>query len=174
MYEVNQFGGYTTVLALVFMLLVFLYTPLAIERFGYLVVTFFVAFGVVLSHQLAAFLAIFIMPPILIFMLIKSKGAYLKVVMALILGGGIAFFLYYFQAMIGYLDLVIEYVFFAVKAYAYQIPAVSFYSFTVNFGFIFFLALSGIFVSYLCVKKAKEADFFCNLDAWFLCSAFLC
>ena len=97
-YEVNQFGGYTTVLALAFMFLVFLYTPLAIERFGYLVVTFFVAFGVVLSHQLAAFLAVFIMPPILIFMLIKSKGAYLKVVMALILGGGIAFFLYYFPS----------------------------------------------------------------------------
>ncbi len=162
-YEVNQFGGYTTALALAFMLLVFLYTPLAIERFGYLVVTFFAAFGVVLSHQLAAFLVIFIMPPILIFMLIKSKGAYLKVVMALILGGGIAFFLYYFQAMIGYLGLVIEYVFFAIKAYAYQIPAVSFNSFMVNFGFIFFLALSGIFVSYYILKKQKKLIFFVTL-----------
>ncbi len=172
MYEVNQFGGYTTVLALVFMLLVFLYTPLAIERFGYLVVTFFVAFGVVLSHQLAAFLAIFIMPPILIFMLIKSKGAYLKVVMALILGGGIAFFLYYFQAMIGYLDIVIEYVFFAVKAYAYQIPAVSFYSFMVNFGFVFFLALTGIFVSYYLLKKQKKLIFFVTLMLGFFVPLF--
>jgi hypothetical protein len=163
MYEVNQFGGYTTVLALAFMLLVFLYTPLAIDRLGYLVVTFFAAFGVVLSHQLAAFLAIFIMPPMLIFMLIKSKGAYLKVVLALILGGGIAFFLYYFQAMIGYLGIVIEYVFFAVKAYAYQIPAVSFYSFTINFGFIFFFALSGIFVSYYILKKQKKLIFFVTL-----------
>ena len=171
-YEVNQFGGYTTVLALVFMLLVFLYTPLAIERFGYLVVTFFVAFGVVLSHQLAAFLAIFIMPPILIFMLIKSKGAYLKVVMALILGGGIAFFLYYFQAMIGYLDIVIEYVFFAVKAYAYQIPAVSFYSFMVNFGFVFFLALTGIFVSYYLLKKQKKLIFFVTLMLGFFVPLF--
>ena len=163
MYEVNQFGGYTTALALAFMLLVFLYTPLAIERFGYLVVTFFAAFGVVLSHQLAAFLAIFIMPPILIFMLIKSKGAYLKVVMALVLGGGIAFFLYYFQAMIGYLDVVIEYVFFAIKAYAYQIIAVSFNSFMINFGFIFFLALSGIVVSYYVLKKQKKLIFFVTL-----------
>ena len=40
-------------------------------------------------------------------MLIKSKGAYLKVLIALIFGGGIAFFLYYFQAMIGYLGIVI-------------------------------------------------------------------
>ena len=163
MYEVNQFGGYTTVLALAFMLLVFLYTPLAVERFGYLVVTFFAAFGVVLSHQLAAFLSIFIMPPILIFMLIKSKGAYLKVVMALILGGGIAFFLYYFQAMIGYLDIVIKYVFFEIKAYAYQIPAVSFNAFMTNFGFIFFLALSGIFVSYYILRKQKKLILFITL-----------
>jgi hypothetical protein len=163
MYEVNQFGGYTTVLALAFMVLVFLYTPLAVERFGYLAVTFLTAFGVVLSHQLAAFLSIFIMPPILIFMLIKLKGAYLKVVLALILGGGIAFFLYYFQAMIGYLDIVIEYVFFAVKTYAYQIPAASFNAFMINFGFIFFLALSGIFVSYYVLKKRKKLVFFLTL-----------
>jgi len=162
-YEMNQFGGYTTVLALAFMFLVFLYTPLAIERFGYLVVTFLVAFGVVLSHQLAAFLCLFIMPPILLFMLIKSKGAYLKVVIALILGGGIAFFLYYFQAMIGYLDLVIEYVFFAVKTYAYQIPSVSFNAFLVNFGFIFFLALSGIIVSFYILRKQNKMIFFLTL-----------
>ncbi len=163
MYEANQFGGYTTVLALAFMLLVFLYTPLAIERFGYLVVTFFVAFGVVLSHQLAAFLAVFIMPPVLIFMLIKGKGAYLKVVMALILGGGIAFFLYYFQAMVGYLGLVIEYVFFAVKTYAYQIPAASFNAFMNNFGFIFFFDLAGMFVSYFILKKQKKMIFYVTL-----------
>jgi len=163
MYEVNQFGGYTTVLALAFMVLIFLYTPLAVERFGYLVVTFLAAFGVVISHQLAAFLSIFIMPPILIFMLIKFKGAYLKVVLALILGGGIAFFLYYFQAMIGYLDIVIEYVFFAVKTYAYQIPAASFNAFMINFGFIFFFALSGIFVSYYVLKKQKKLILFATL-----------
>ena len=163
MYEVNQFGGYTTVLALAFMMLVFLYTPLAIERLGYLVVTFFAAFGVVLSHQLGAFLAIFIMPPILIFMLKKSKGANLKVVLALILGGGIAFFLYYFQAMAGYIGLVIEYVFFAVKTYAYQEPSVSFNMFMINFGFIFFLALSGIMVSFYLLRKQKKPIFFVTL-----------
>jgi hypothetical protein len=96
-------------------------------------------------------------------MLVKSKGAYLKVVMALVLGGGIAFFLYYFQAMIGYLDLVIEYVFFAVKTYAYQIPAVSFGTFMINYGFIFFFALSGIFVSYYVLKKQKKMIFFVTL-----------
>src|SRR5665648_11311 len=158
-YEANQFGGYTTVLALVFMLLVLLYTPLAVDKLGYLAVAFFAAFGLVLSHQLAAFLAIFIMPPILLYMLIKSKGKNIKVVLALSLGGGIAFFLYYFQAMIGYIDLVIEYVFFAIKANAYQIPTVSFNAFMTNFGFIFFLALGGIAISYRMLKKQKKSLF---------------
>ena len=100
------------------------------------------------------------LPPILIYMLIKSKGAYLKVVAALILGGGIAFFLYYFQAMLPYLGLVIEYVFFAEKSYAIQIPAASFNSFMVNFSFIFFFALSGIFISYYLLKRQKKLIFY--------------
>lgn len=155
-FEANQFGGYTTVLALAFMFLVLLYTPLAMDKLGYVVVAFFAAFGLVLSHQLAAFLAAFIMPPVLLFMLIKSRGKNLKVVVALALGGGIAFFLYYFQAMFAYLDLVIEYVFFAIKTYAYQIPAVSFGSFMTNFGFIFFLGLAGVGVSFYLLKKQKN------------------
>jgi hypothetical protein len=159
-YEVNDWGGYTTVLGLTFILLVFLYLTLAMEQFGYLVVTFFAAFAVVLSHQLAAFLGVIMLLPILLYMLIKSKGAYLKVVVALLLGGGIAFFLYYFQAMVPYLGLVIEYVFFAEKSYALQIPAVSFNSFVANFSFIFFFALIGIFISYYLLKRQKKLIFY--------------
>ena len=83
-------------------------------------------------------------------MLIKSKGKNLKVVLAMALGGGIAFFLYYFQAMVGYLDVVIEYVFFEIKTYAYQIPAASFDAFMINFGFIFFLGLAGLEFRSMC------------------------
>ncbi len=162
-FEANQFGGYTTVLALGFMLLVFLYTPLAVEKLGYLVVAFFSAFALVLSHQLAAFLAVFIMPPVLLFMLIKSRGKNLKVVLALVLGGGIAFFLYYFQAMVGYLDVVIKYVFFELKTYAYQIPNVNFGAFMVNFGFIFFLALGGVAVSFYLLRKQKKPLYWLTL-----------
>jgi hypothetical protein len=155
-FEANEFGGYTTVLGITFILFVLLYLTKAVEQFGYLVVTFLAAFALVLSHQLAAFLAVIMLIPILVLMLIKSKGAYLKVVIALILGGGIAFFLYYFQAMIGYIGLVIEYVFFAVKTYAYQIPYVSFNAFMYNFGFIFFFGLAGIVISYFLLRKEKK------------------
>lgn len=156
MFELNQWGGYTTVLAIAFMLLVFVYMTLAARNYGYLIVAFVAAFALVLAHQLATFLAVFIISPALIFMLKKSKGAHLKAVIALALGGGIAFFLYYFQAMIGYLDLVIEYVFFAIKEYAYQIPATSFTAFMINFGFIFFLALCGIITAYYYLLKSQK------------------
>ena len=155
-FEANQFGGYTTVLALAFMLLVLLYTPLAVDKLGYLVVAFFAAFSLVLGHQLGAFLAAFIMPPILLFMLIKSRGKNLKVVLALVFGGGIAFFLYYFQAMFAYLDLVILYVFFAIKTYAYQIPAAGFSALMTNYGFIFFLGLAGVGTSFYLLRKQKK------------------
>ena len=171
-YEVNAWGGYTTVLGITFILLVFLYLTLAIEQFGYLVVTFFAAFALVLSHQLAAFLAVIMLPPILIYMLIKSRGAYLKVVVALILGGGIAFFLYYFQAMAPYLGLVIKYVFFAQTSYAYQIPYTDFSSFMYDFGFIFFFALSGIFISYYLFKKQKKLIFYAILMLGFFVPLF--
>jgi hypothetical protein len=160
MYEVNLWGGYTSVLGIAFMFLLFLYLPLAVEKFGYLLVTFFSAFSVVLSHQLATFLVVIILPPIMLFMLITSRGAYLKVLIALILGGGIAFFLYYFQAMIGYLDILIEHVFFSQKAYAYQIPATSLNSFIINFGFISILALGGFFIAFKMLKATKKLAFF--------------
>ncbi len=160
MFDLNAWGGYTTVLGMAFTVLVLLYLTLATEQFGYLIVTFLAAFALVLSHQLAAFLAVIIVPPILLLMLVKSKGAYLKVVIALILGGGIAFFLYYFQAMIGYLDAVIYYVFFAIKTYAYQIPSVSFFSFLGNFGFIFFFGLCGIVIGYDVLRREKKLVYF--------------
>ena len=160
MYELNAWGGYTTVLGIVFIFLVLLYLPLAVEKPGYLLVTFFVGFGLVLSHQLAAFLAVMILPPIMLFMLIKSRGKYLKVLIALILGGGIAFLLYYLPVMIGYFGILINVVFFAQTSYAYEIPFASFSSFMVNFGFIFFLALSGIFIAYYLLLRVNKKPLF--------------
>jgi asparagine N-glycosylation enzyme membrane subunit Stt3 len=160
MYEANAFGGYTTVLGLAFLFLVLLYLPLAVEKFGYLLVTFFAGFALVLSHQLAVFVAVIALPPIMLFMLVKSRGTYLKVIIALLLGGGIAFFLYYFHAMIGYLGQIIEHVFFAQTTYAYQIPAASFSSFIVNFGFILFFGLGGILIAYFLLRAAKKPIFY--------------
>jgi asparagine N-glycosylation enzyme membrane subunit Stt3 len=158
-FELNQWGGYTTVLGIAFLILLLLYLPLSIEKFGYALVTFFVAFSVVLSHQLTTFLVAFMLPPILLYMLIKTRGAFLKVLIPLIIGGGIAFFVYYFQAMIGYLGVIVEILFFSIKTYAYQIPATSLNSMIVNFGFILLLAIGGFYFAFKSLRAAKRTAF---------------
>ena len=50
-YELNLWGGYTTVLGLAFMFLLFAYLPLAMRNLGHIIIAFFVAFSLVLSHQ---------------------------------------------------------------------------------------------------------------------------
>jgi hypothetical protein len=163
MYEVNTWGGYTTVLGISFLLLLFYYSYLAGKQSGYLVVAFLVSFAAVLSHQLTAFLAVVIMLPIQVLMLIKFKGFYLKGFIAIILGGAIAFFAFYFQAIISYLDIAIYHVFFSVKAYLLQIPYTSFQSFLLYFGFIQFFAIGGIGISFFLLKRQKKMILFVTL-----------
>jgi hypothetical protein len=156
MYEINLWGGYTSVLGLAFMLLLFLYLPLAAKDFGYVIVTFLAGFSLVLSHQLATFLTVLILSPVILFILIKSRGAYLKALIALILGGGIAFFLYYWQATIAYVDVLVEHVFLMNKTMLYQIPATTLNAFMVNFGFVFIIALGGIFIAFFNLRAKKK------------------
>lgn len=145
-FELNLWGGYTTVLGIAFMLLLFLYLPLSVNDFGYMVVAGIAAFAVVLSHQLTMFIAVLVLAPVMLYMIIKSRGKNIKALLFIIIGGGVAFFLYYFRAMIGYLGGIIEHVFFAQKAYAYQISQTTLDAFWVNFGFIFILGVAGLFV----------------------------
>jgi hypothetical protein len=156
MFEINLWGGYTSVLGISFMVLLLLYLPSAVKSFGYLLVTFVVAFSVVLSHQLAAFLSIIILAPIILVLLIKSRGTYLKALIALILGGGTAFFLYYFQAMLPYLGGVIAHLFFLQKTTIYQVSATTLNAFMVNFGFIFLVALCGMFISFFHLRTQRK------------------
>jgi len=168
MYELNLWGGYTTVLGLAFLFLLLLYLPLAVKDFGHIVIAFFVAFSLVLSHQLTAFLTVLILPPIILFMLIKSRGTHLKALIAVILGGGIAFFLYYSQAMLPYVGVLIEHVFFMQKTMAYQIPGTTLSAFMVNFGFVFIISLVGIFIAFFNLRTKKEPLFFLILFVSFL------
>jgi hypothetical protein len=168
MFEINLWGGYTSVLGISFMVLLLLYLLRAAKSFGYLLVTFVVAFSVVLSHQLAAFLSVIILAPIILVLLVKSRGTYLKALIALVLGGGTAFFLYYFQAMLPYLGGVIEHLFFLQKAMLYQVPATTLNAFMMNFGFIFLAALCGVFFTFFHLRKQSKLTLWLVLFLSFL------
>jgi hypothetical protein len=168
MFEINLWGGYTSVLGISFVVLLLLYLPSAVKSFGYVLVTFMVAFSIVLSHQLAAFVAVIILAPVILVMLIKSRGTYLKALVALVLGGGAAFFLYYVQAMMPYLGGAIEHLFFQQKTTLYQVPATTLNAFMVNFGFIFVVALCGVFVAFFSLKTQKKLTLWLILFLSFL------
>jgi hypothetical protein len=167
-FELNLWGGYTTVLGLAFMFLLFLYLPLAMKSFGHIIIAFLVAFSLVLSHQLTAFLTVLILPPIILFMLIKSRGKHLKALIAVILGGGIAFSLYYLQAMLPYLGMIIEHIFLMQKTTVYQIPGTTLGAFMINFGFVFIISLAGIFIAFFKLRAKKEPLFFLIMFMSFL------
>ncbi len=147
MFEINMWGGYTSVLGIAFMLLLFLYLPLSVEHKSYMIVAGVSAFALVLSHQLTTFVAVLILVPVMLFLIIKSRGKGIKALIFIIVGGGIAFFLYYVRAMLPYLGGLIEHVFFAQKAMAYQIPQTTLSAFWSNFGFVLILGVAGVFVA---------------------------
>jgi hypothetical protein len=58
--------------------------------------------------------------------------------------------------MLPYLGVLIEHVFFMQKTTLYQIPATSLNSFLVNFGFVLFFAIGGIFFAFFSLRAKKK------------------
>jgi hypothetical protein len=171
LFELNSWGGYTSIMSMVFMTLL-MYLALPIKSSGNTAVAFILAFSLVLSHQLATFLAIFILPPFIIVVLVKSKGHFSKALFAAVLGGVIAFLIYYVKPILPFLGEVISIVFFQLKAMLYQVPFVSFDSFMVNFGFVFFFALAGLVIAFFELRKRKSLSFYLLLALAFLVPLF--
>jgi hypothetical protein len=172
LYEINLWGGYTGILSIAFMCLLFLYLPVVRKSSESIVVTF-MAFSLVSSHPLATFLAVIILPPFVLVLLVKSKGQYSKAWIAAILGGAIAFFLYYLQPIMARFDMLVSHVFFEIKTMSYQVPSVTAHSFIVNFGFILFFALFGIFLAFFRLREEKKLSFYLLLSLNFFVPLFL-
>ncbi|MCX8150657.1 MAG: hypothetical protein N3D85_04060 [Candidatus Bathyarchaeota archaeon] len=167
LYEVNSWGGYTSILALAFMMLTFLYLALPIKTKGLTLLSFILAFSVVMSHEFALFLAVFILPPFIVFTLAKAKGQHFKALMVAILGGAMAVLIYYVLPILPYLDDLV-FALFQMKLYQYQVPLVSFSEFMMNFGFLFIFAFGGIAIAFVDLQKRKMLSFFVLLTSAFI------
>lgn len=167
LYEINQWGGYTTILSLAMMSLLFIYLSLERKGIGNTVTIFTLTFSLVLTHQLTTFLAFIIFPPFIFIMLIKSKGKYPKAWIAALIGGTIAFSLYYLMPLLPYLGSFIDIVFFQLETMLFQVPAVSAEKFLVNFGFILFLTFFGIILTFFKLRKRGNLGFYLLLSLAF-------
>jgi hypothetical protein len=172
LYELNFWGGYTTVLSLGFLCMLFLYLSSEKKSLGVTFIIFIFTFSLVLTHQLTTFLALFIFPPFILVMLVKYKGRYPRAWVAALLGGVIAFAVYYLLPILPYLGSLIDIVFFQLKEMVYQIPSVYPQAFIVNFGFIIFLAFSGLVIAFFKLRARKSLSVYLLLSLAFFVPLF--
>lgn len=161
-FELNAWGGYTSLLSLAFMSLCLMYLALTLKGSGNTLVAFVLSFSLVLSHQLATFLAIIIIAPVVLVALFKmrGRGRQTKGLIAIILGGAIAFAIYYVRPILPYIGDLFTIVLFQLKVYSFEIPFVTFKSFMTNFGFLLIFAFAGLVLGFFELRKRNARGFF--------------
>jgi hypothetical protein len=154
LFEMVFWGGYANFLGLAYIAFIFYILNkdfrISIKTF----LLFLGAFTIVLSHQLATFLFVLMFIPAFLVSTIGSKRK-LVVFFAVIVGGGLALMAWYARMLIEYADIIIEHLFFAMKENVYNISAVTLDSLIKNLGASLFLAVAGIPLIFILVKKKK-------------------
>jgi hypothetical protein len=154
LFEMIFWGGYANFLGLAYIAFIFYILNkdfrISIKTF----LLFLGAFTIGLSHQLATFIFVLMFIPAFLVSTIGSKRK-LIVFFAVIVGGGLALMAWYARMLIEYADIIIEHLFFAMKENVYNISAVTLDSLIKNLGATLFLAVAGIPLTFILVKKKK-------------------
>ena len=154
LFEIIFWGGYANFLGLAYIAFIFYILN---KNFGVKVKTYLLFLGtftIVLTHQLATFVFVLMFVPAFLVSTIGSKKKFI-VFLAVIVGGGLALLAWYARILIEYADVVIEHLFFAMEENVYHISAVSFDALNKNLGASLFLALAGIPLTFILVKKKQ-------------------
>jgi len=159
LYEINFWGGYPSLLSIVYVCLLLFYLPSKREGFAHKLVIFLIAFSIVLTHQFTTFLTLSILILYALILLILRRSLNRLLIIA-ILGVSTAFILWYIPVVLPYLDILITHVFFSERQYLYLVKRVSLDVFLLNFGFIFLFAFFGALLTFYTCKKKKELDFY--------------
>jgi hypothetical protein len=163
-YEINMWGGYTSIASVALMMLLILYLSLNKKDTPTTLVIFMLTFFMVLTHQLTTFLAVITLGPFVLVMLFRSKGRLRKTWLAVILGGVLAFGLYYAQTIIPHIgDIIYMHLLSPVQSMIYQIPGVTPASYILDFGFLLIFAALGIVVGFFKCRENKTMGVFALL-----------
>jgi hypothetical protein len=154
LFEIIFWGGYANFLGLAYIAFIFyiLNKDLRVSIKTFLL--FLGAFTIGLSHQLATFVFVLMFVPAFLVSTIGSKRKFI-VFLAVIVGGGLALLAWYAPMLIEYADIVIEHVFFSMEENVYHISSVTLDALIKNLGATLFLALAGIPLTLILVKKKK-------------------
>ncbi len=166
LFEMIFWGGYANFMGLAYIAFVFYIMN---KDLGVIVKTFLLFLGVftlVLSHQLAAFVFVLMFVPAFFIISIGSKRK-LIAFLAVVVGGGLAILAWYARILIEYADIMIEHVFFRMEENVYLISSVSLDALIENLGATLFLALAGIPLMCIILKKKKSLKDSILIVFWF-------
>jgi hypothetical protein len=172
LFEMNCWAGYTGLISLAFMFLALMFLAWPSEGAASAFLAFLFVFSTVMAHQLAAFLLVFVAGPFVFALLVRRRGRRSWVVVAAVLGAGLAFLVYYLGPIWPYMGELASIVFFQLQTMLYQVPMVSFESFLVYFGFLFFMAFAGLVLAFNVLRRRRLLGFYVLLASAFLVPLF--
>jgi hypothetical protein len=165
LFEMISWGGYPDFLGITYIPFIFYIMN---KDYRPWVKTFFLClltFTLVLTHQLAAFVFFLVFVPAFLISAVRSKRGFLAFI-AVILGGSLAILAWYAEVILRYSNIFIYHVFFELKEAVYSIPNVNVDALIRTFGSTLFLALAGIPLTLVLLKKRKTLRVFPLLALW--------
>lgn len=171
-YEINFWGGYPSLLSIVYMCLLLFYLPTKKEGFASKLITFIIAFCLVLTHHFATFLAIAVLTFYALIILLVFRRSLKLTFIAAGLGVLAAFVLWYVPIILPYINVFISHTFFDVRTYLNLTWRVSFDVLIMSFGFIILFTFLGILLTFYISKRKGELEFYTLLCLSFLIPLF--
>lgn len=167
LYEINFWGGYPSLLGIVYMYLLLYYLSTKKEEFAYKLIAFITAFSLVLTHQFATFLTIAILIFYALISFFVLRRSFTRTFIVAVLGALAAFILWYVPVMLPYMNVVISHIFFSERTYLGLTWRVTMDVFLMSFGFIILFAFCGVLLTFYNTKRRKDLEFYT-----FLCLSF--
>lgn len=158
-YEINFWGGYSSLLSIAYMAILFFYLPPKRESVSHNFIIFLTAFSLVLTHQFATFLTMIVLVLYFLLTFFIFKGSFNRSLLIAIFGALAAFVLWYLPIILPYLDFIFTFFFSSEKQYLNLIWRVTLDVFLLNFGFILILSFLGIIVTFYECKSRKASGF---------------
>jgi hypothetical protein len=165
LFEMIFWGGYANFLGLAYIALIFYIMNMNYGASVKTFLLFLVTFALVLTHQLASFVFLLVFVPAFLIGTTRSKRKFLAF-LAVVLGSVLAILAWYAEVIFHYSSVFVYHLFFGMKEYFYSIPYVSLDSLTERFGVTLFLAVAGIPLTFVLLKRRKALSASSLLILW--------
>jgi len=165
LFEMIFWGGFADFLGIAYIPFIFYIMNRDDRIFVKTFLLFLLTFTLVMTHHLSAFVFFLVAFPAFLISTVRSKKG-LVAFIAVILGGSLAILAWYADVMLRYSDVFIYHVFFQLKEAVYIIPSVTFDALIGIFGVTLVLAIAGIPLAFILLKRRKKLSGFPLLVLW--------